>query len=66
VGVKRSRTDETTKGLSIEYEEIFGTGLLFSSHIAGVEVDEDRIGTREERLRRDGYRYTLTTGYQIP
>ena len=38
VGVKRSRTDETTVGLSIEYEEIFGTGFLFSSHIAGVDV----------------------------
>ena len=65
VGVKRSRTDETAVGLAMEYEEIFGTGFLFSSHIAGVDVDEDRIGTREERLRRDGYRYTLATGYQF-
>jgi hypothetical protein len=28
-------------------------------------VDEDRIGKQEERLRRDGYRYTLATGYQF-
>jgi hypothetical protein len=65
VGVKRSRTDETAVGLSIEYGEIFGTGFLFSSHIAGVDVNEDRIGTREERLRRDGYRHTLATGYRF-
>lgn len=63
LGVKRSRTDETTVGLSIEYEEIFGTGFFFSSHIAAVDVDEDRIGTREKSLRRDGYQYTLATGY---
>ena len=65
VGVKRSRTDETAVGLSIEYEEIFGTGFVFSSHMAGVDVDEDRIGAREKRLRRDGYRYTLATGYRF-
>ncbi|MGD9010404.1 MAG: DUF2860 family protein [Desulfobacteraceae bacterium] len=65
MGVKRSRTDETTVGLSVEYEQIAGTGFLFSSHIAGVEVDKDRIGSREERLRRDGHRYTLATGYQF-
>jgi hypothetical protein len=64
-GVKRSRTDETELGLSIEYTKIAGTGFLFSSDIVGVEVDEDRIGKQEERLRRDGYRYTLATGYQF-
>jgi hypothetical protein len=65
VGVKRSRTDETAVGLSLEYEQIAGTGFLFSSHLVGVEVDEDRIGKREKRLRRDGHRYTLATGYQF-
>jgi hypothetical protein len=65
VNVKRSRTSEKNVGLSLEYEQIAGTGFLFSSDIVRVDVDEDQIGKRKEGLRRDGYRYTLATGYQF-
>ncbi len=64
-GVTRSRTDETSAGVMIAYEDILGTGLQFMSHLTQVDVDQDRIGKRENDLRRDGHRYTLALGYRI-
>jgi hypothetical protein len=64
-GVKREATDVETYGLTLAYEEIFGTGAFVSSTVQMVDVDRDEIGDREKRLRRDGARSGISVGYQL-
>lgn len=65
VGILRSRTNETSVGASIAFEDIVGTHFLIEANIAAVDVDEDRIGDRERDLRRVGYRSDHGVGYVI-
>jgi hypothetical protein len=64
-GVKRHKSDKLIYGITLSYEEIFGTGAFISSAAQVVDVDEDEIGEREESLRRDGYRSCVETGYSL-
>ncbi len=65
VGVRRSRTDETALGVALDYEQILGSGLQFSTSIRKLNVDDDRIGQRRKELRREGYLSAFEIGYVL-
>jgi hypothetical protein len=65
-GVKRQETDSETYGLALAYEEIFGTGAFVSTTTRVVDVDQDDIGDREKKLRRDGDLHEVHLGYRLP
>ncbi len=63
VGSQRSKTFERTSGLTLSYEEIWGTDAFVSTTAQVVEVGDDEIGVREKELQRDGDRFQIEMGY---
>ena len=64
-GVKRRTTKAMTYGVNLAYEEIFGTGAFVSVTNLLVDVDDDEIGDRIKRLRRDGVIHRFESGYRF-
>lgn len=65
VDKKREDTEAELPGFAIGWENMMGTGLILEYKGLDVDVDDDRIGEREEDLQRDGRIHTLEAGYFI-
>lgn len=64
--VRREETDETSYNVTLEFEEIAGTGAMASLKLSDIDVDKDMIGERYRDLRRDGQRMGASIGFGIP
>ena len=65
-GIQREETDETSYNVTLEFEEIAGTGAMASLTFSDIDVDQDRIGERCPDLKRDGEIMAAAIGYTIP
>ncbi len=64
--VQREETDEISYNVTLEFEEIAGTGAMASLKLSDIDVDKDLIGERFRDLKRDGQRMGVSVGYGIP
>jgi len=59
--LKRSKTDEITHSLSVEFSEIMDTGAIVGLEFGSIDVDSDKVTNKD--LERDGKFSALNLGY---
>ncbi len=64
-GVDRVETDQSTYGIRVKYDGVFGSNFGFQYSMTAEEVEDDLIGSIFNDLRRNGSIHEAEVGYPL-